>query len=163
RSRAGLGLRLLLGEGSRRDPADALRVGDGVDLDNLAVGNGEPHHHGGLPICRDDYSGAAIHHRGMHLHPWTREARGRALDGLPGDGSGARERNGGEGTVRAWVEAEHDLWIEHVDERAKIALTRRQKEGVHHVALASEIGVWNRYAPPATARPAGKLARRHRR
>ena len=41
------------------------------------------------------------------------------------------------------VDSYHDLGIEQVDECAEIALTRRQKEGVHHVALTREIGVWN--------------------
>src|SRR5260370_14580304 len=86
RRRAGLALRLLVGDDSPGDPADAFRVGDRVDLDDLALGNGEPHHDEGLPMHRDDHSGGSIHHGGMQLDPWTREAPGQGLEWLPGTG-----------------------------------------------------------------------------
>src|SRR5258706_856395 len=164
RRRARLALRLLVGEDGCRDPADAFRVGDGVDLDDLALGNGEPHHDERLPMHRDDHSSGSIYHCGMQLDPWTREARGQALECVPGNGCYTLDHHGGYGNVSACVDSHHDIGIEQVDESAEITLTRSQKEGVHYVALTSEIGVWNRYigAPHAAPCSAGKLPRRHR-
>jgi hypothetical protein len=71
----GVGLvgRLLVLEDSRCDPADALGVGDRVDLDDLALGDSEAHHGHGLSTQSDDDSGRSVHQRGAQVDDRARE------------------------------------------------------------------------------------------
>src|SRR5229473_4440875 len=53
-------VRLLLVEDGCCDPADAFGVGDRVDLDDLAFGDGETHHSDGPSAPSDDHPGCAV-------------------------------------------------------------------------------------------------------
>ena len=72
------------------------------------------------------------------------------------------DHHGGCGPPGAGVDAQHDVGVEHGDEGVEIAPTRRQEEGVDHLALTREIGVGRRYvgALHAASGPAGELPRR---
>ena len=63
----GLALQLLVVEDSGCDPADAFGIGDRVDLDDLALGDGETHHGHGLSAHSDDHSGCSVHQRGAQV------------------------------------------------------------------------------------------------
>lgn len=140
----GLALRLLAGEDSRRDPADAVGFGDRVDLDDLACGDSEAYHDRGPPTYGDDHSGGAVHQRGVQADSRVRDSRCQALECLPGDSLCATEAHGGCGVPGACVHSEHDVGIEYGDEGVEIAFTRRQEEGIDYLALPREIGIWNR-------------------
>src|SRR2546429_9270264 len=42
------------------------------------------------------------------------------------------------------VGSQHDVWIEHCQQRVEVTAARGSEEGVDHFSLASEIGVGNR-------------------
>jgi hypothetical protein len=48
-----------------RDPADPVRVGDGVDLGDPAVGDGEAQDREGPAVDGDDHAGGAVHQGGV--------------------------------------------------------------------------------------------------
>jgi len=58
-------LALLIGEDRRGDPADAFGVGEGVDLHDLAVTDGEPHHGERLTVKGDDDASPSIGQGGV--------------------------------------------------------------------------------------------------
>ena len=59
---------LAVGQEGRGDRREALRIGDGVDLDDLAVGDREPDHRHGPPVGDDDHPGGAVDERGTQPH-----------------------------------------------------------------------------------------------
>src|SRR5579864_6216043 len=67
--------------------------------------------------------------------------------------------HGGCWTTRPGVDSQHDVRVEHGDQRVEIATSGGQKEGVDHVSLASEIRVRSRYDGTfdTASCPTGKL------
>jgi hypothetical protein len=57
----------LVAQDGRGDPADAVRVGDGVDLDDPSLGDGEPQNGEGPSVDGDDHAGRPVHQRGVQL------------------------------------------------------------------------------------------------
>jgi RND superfamily putative drug exporter len=57
----------LVAEDGRGDPADTVRVGDGVDLDDPALGDREPQNGEGPSADGDDHAGRPVHQRGVQL------------------------------------------------------------------------------------------------
>lgn len=53
--------RLFLAENSRGDSPDALRIGNCIDLNDLAISDGEAHNGKGLSTYRDHDPGRSIH------------------------------------------------------------------------------------------------------
>ncbi len=124
---SGLARRLLVGEDSRCDPADAFGVGDCVDLDDLALGDDETHDGKGSPTHSDDHSGCSVHQHGAQVG-----RRERAYACLLGNGRCAMNHLGGGGAPGAKVRAQHDVGIKQGNEGVEIAPTRGQEEGVDH-------------------------------
>src|SRR5512132_4507675 len=74
----GRGLRA--GEDGRGEPCHAVWVGDRVDLDDLALGDGEGEHGVGPPVHREDATGRTVDQGRVHLY-----GRACALERLAGD------------------------------------------------------------------------------
>jgi uncharacterized protein YbjT (DUF2867 family) len=144
-------------EDSRCDPADTVGVGDRIDLDDLALGDGETHHGKGPSTHGDDHSRCSVHQR--WVHPGSRH---RAYECLPGDGRCAADHIRSCGAPGAKVGSQHHVGIEQGEEGVEIAATR--EESVDHRSLTSEVGIRNRYvgAPHAASCPARQLSRRRR-
>ena len=104
------------------DPPQPLRIGEGVDLHDPPVRDGEAHHRGELPLRGDDDAGGAVDQRrparrgrGGRRRAPGRRRRARAHDHR-------RRRPGG-----AAVRAQHDVRIEHGDEGVEVAAGRRRR------------------------------------
>ena len=75
----------------------------------------------------------------------------------------ATEEQRGGWAPRAAVGAQHDIRMQHRDERVEVAVARRREERVDDLALAGRVAVGRRRLPHAPACAAGELARRGRR
>ena len=112
-----------------------------VDLDDLALGDGESHHRERPSADGDDHPGRPVDQGGSH------DARpGWQTAGLAGDGRRATDHHRGGGAPGAEVGSQHDVGIEQRDEGVEVAPARGREEGVDHLSLTSEIGVGSRYA-----------------
>src|SRR5207245_3629305 len=102
----------------------------------------------------DDYAGGAVDERGP---PERREAR-TAREHLTRNRLGAFDRRPRERAVRAHVDPEDDVGVEHGEQRLEVAGARSGEERVDEAALPREIGVRRRGAAlHASARPAREL------
>jgi hypothetical protein len=77
-----------------------------------------------------------------------RRSRGPALD-APGEVAEA-----------AGVASEHDVGVEHGDERIEITIPGGGEEGFDDLALGGQVGVWDGGAADAAAGAADQLTRR---
>src|SRR6266545_3825113 len=138
--------------------AQACGVGEDVDLDDLPFRHREAHDRKRLSTCDDDQSRGSVHQRRMGEPGPPREAQ-RLLGHGPRTAYLPRCARG-RGTE---IGSEHDVRVEHRDQRVEVAVARGGEEGVDDRPLAGGVGVGNRGSalhPPAG--PAGELARRGR-
>src|SRR5215207_2819511 len=115
---------LVVAENGRGDPADAVGVGDGVDLDDPAVGDGEAEDGEGPAAHGDDHAGGPVDQGRTELGGG--EGAGQ---GLPGHGGRAAGHPGGGGSSGAEVGAEHDVGVEQADQGVEVAAAGRPEEG----------------------------------
>ena len=119
-----------------RRSCDAFGVGDGVDLDDPALDDGEAHH-GEWPSTDGDHCSGGSVHQGRPDQCAGIARAWRATAAAPGSPRGA-------GPPAAEVGPQHDIGIEERDEGVEVAPTRRSEEGVDDLALAGEVGVRSR-------------------
>src|SRR5215212_1510691 len=138
------------------EPAEALGVGEYVNLDDFPAPDRETHHRE-WPSPRGRYeSGGSVDERRPREGSKLREG-----ERLPGHG--ARPPDHPRRARGSGVCPEHDFRIEHREERVEVAAARGGEEGVDDLPLAAEIGVGSRGRPPhAAACPARQLPRRAR-
>ena len=134
-----LTVQLFVAQDGGGDPADPFGVGDRVDLDDLAVDDGEPHDGEGLSTQGDDHAGCSVHQRGVQAG-----SRERAHDCLPGNGRRTMDHLRGGRVPGAKVGSQHDVGVEQGEEGVEVAPACRQEEGVDHLALTSEVGLRSR-------------------
>jgi hypothetical protein len=130
-----LGFLIQEGRGDRVDP---FGIGDRVDLGDLAVDDREAHHGDGPPAHGDDHSGCPVHQGWVQLR--DPQAAREPSECLPGDSRRAADRHGS-CAASAGIDPQHHAGIEHGDESVEIAPARSGEEGIHHLALAGQIGV----------------------
>ena len=153
--------RLFLAENSRGDSPDALRIGNCIDLNDLAISDGEAHDGKGLPTYGDHDPGRSIHQRRVQLRSWERATN----EGLLGNGRWTMNHLGCRGPPAAKIGAQYNIGIQDCDQRIEIATPGCAKEGVDHLALPSKIRIRSRYldALDTSPCPAGELSGRRRR
>src|SRR5262249_34453028 len=128
--------RLSVVEDGQVEPAEALGVGDDVDFRDLAARDGEPEDRDRLPGYGRDYA------RGPVYQGRPQQSGGLVqLGPMTGDGCRAADHHGYIRTCCPPVRSQHDIWIEHRDERAEVAAARRGVEGVDYFPLTPDIGV----------------------
>jgi hypothetical protein len=114
--------------------AEALGVGNHVDLDDLPAAGGEAENHKEPSTRSDGDSHGSVDER-RSCGPGTPLGRhprhGRRTTDLPR----LARRHG------CVVGSEHDFRVEHRDERVEVAAARGSEEGVDDFSLAGEIGV----------------------
>ena len=138
------------------DPAEALRVGDDVHLDDPPVSDREARDRERLAVSEGHRADRAVHERRAHLDVEAREGEcsvrhvGRSADNPRG-----ADRNA------AAVGPEDHVTVQHLDQRLEVALACGSEERVEDLALGVEVGVGDRgLALDAAAGAAGELARR---
>ena len=131
-----LAARLLGVEDSRCDPADPLRIGDHIDLDDLVLGHDEGHHTVGPAVDRDDDACRSVDQCRMELCRWVGSEAGLPYDsGRPVDDSGLRRTAG---TV---IRPEHDVGVKKGEQSVEVAAAGRGEERVDYGALTSGIRI----------------------
>src|SRR6185312_944768 len=132
----------------------AFGVGQHVDLDDPAAGDGERHHRERLASDRHDDGGGAVDQHGPE------PCRGLVEhDRAPGDHRRPAYQPGDVGAGGSGVDPLHDVGVEHADQRVEVAPAGGGEERVDHFALAADVRVGGRYAGTAypAPRPAGEL------
>jgi hypothetical protein len=122
------------GEDGGGDAGDAGGVGDHIDLDDAAVGDGEAHQRDGLAFQGDDHAGRPVDQGGVE----GRSAVG-ADAGLAGDGLGAPQHPGGARAAGGEVGPGHHVGVEQGDQGVEVAGPPGREEGVHHGALPGQV------------------------
>lgn len=125
--------------GRRDGNAEALEafwIYQGIDPGDLPVGNGERHHREHSPGGRYHCSRGAVDRR------WPDE-RGEPGVGRGVSRYGLRTTEGHRCLLaqHAAVDPQFHAGIEYRDEGIEVAITRRGKERVHHLALPGEVRV----------------------
>ena len=128
---------LLVDENSCCDLLDTFGIGDGVDLDDLAIDDQEAHNIDGLSIYRDYYSGCPVHQGRVQTSGRAREPSLQPAECLPCDSLGAVHHHGRCVAARTGVDAQHDVGVEHGNEGVEVATSRSREEGVSHCSLTS--------------------------
>jgi hypothetical protein len=124
------------------DPAEARRVSDDVDRDDLLVRELEGQCHKQPSTRSHDNSYSSVHERQLRKPGTPRED----------------ERLLGHGPCTAYfprcarrhsraVGSHHDIWVEHRKKRGEVTAAGGSQEGFDNFALAGEIGVRDRGCP----------------
>jgi hypothetical protein len=129
--------RVRAGEDGRGEPGPAVWVGDRVELDDLALGDGEGDHGVGPPVHPQDGTGRTVDQGRVHLGGGA-----GALDRLAGDGGCSTGHGGPARAARAEVGTDHHLGVEHGHQGVEVARAAGGEEGVHHGSLPGQITLW---------------------
>ena len=132
----------------RGDLFDTSRFGDGIDLDDLALRDSEPHDSDGTATDGDHDSSGSVDQRRVQLGAWH-----CAYQCLIGDGRCTVEHLRSTGSSGAKVGSKYDLRIEHCDQRIEITTSCCLEEGVDNFTLPSKIRIGSRYLGTFHAAP----------
>jgi hypothetical protein len=121
--------------------AQPCGIHEQIDLDDLAVRDREAGHAERPAISNHDEPRHPVNQRRPHVGGETREG-----DASLGDGDGATHLPRGAPRPRAAVDAEHDVGVEHRDQRVEGSVARSGEEGVDQLSLAGKIDVRHRGA-----------------
>ena len=148
---------LLATKDSRSHSPDAFGIADYVKLDDLVIDDSERHDAVRLSIERDDDTGGTVDQRwNEHRSRIGAEAR------LTSDSRRTADDDGRSSAARAEVGPQHDVRVQHGDQRVEVTTASCQEEGVDNCTLTSEVGIRYFGAPYPTSRPARELPGRRR-
>jgi hypothetical protein len=135
--------RVRAGEDGRGEPGPAVWVGDRVELDDLALGDGEGDHGVGPPVHPQDGAGRTVDQGRVHLGGGA-----GALERLAGDGGCSTGHGGPARAARAEVGTDHHLGVEHGHQGVEVARAAGGEEGVPHGSLPGQITSGEGSRPP---------------
>src|SRR5215204_5504680 len=113
-------------------------VGEYVDFDDLAARDREAHYRKRPSTLKHDDSSGSVHERRSYEGGEPREGE-RLLSHVLRTAHLPRCAR----RHATAVGSEHDVWVEHRNQRVEVAAARGSEEGVNDFSLAGEIGVGN--------------------
>jgi hypothetical protein len=143
------------------EPAEPCGVGEHVDFDDLPARDREAHHRNQpSPWSHDDARGT-VHQCRLREPGKPREAA--SGERLLAHGPRTADQPPGAHSHGTGIGADHDIWVEHRQQRGEVTVARGSEEGVNDFPLVAQVGVGLRgrtLHPAAGGRPAGTQRRR---